>query len=107
MSQVRGEVCEVISVLDNGQCITPSWASDVRSPDRVPVLCVRGFVTPPHRAAAGGPPEDEDGRGGPGRALGGVKVSVSMYVSKETVQLWWGEPLWPRSQTESTSTASA
>ena len=41
----------------------------LRSPDRVPVLCVVGFVTPPHRAAAGGPPEDEDGRDGPGRAL--------------------------------------
>ena len=36
----------------------------LRSPGRVPVLCF-GFVTPPHRAAAGGPPEAEDGRDGP------------------------------------------
>ena len=34
----------------------------LRSPDRVPVLCLLRFVTPPHRAAAGGPPEAEDGR---------------------------------------------
>ena len=52
----------------------------LRSPDRVPpvlALPAVGFVTPPHRAAAGGPPEAEDGRGGPGRALSG-KVSVSV-----------------------------
>ena len=51
---------------------TPSWASDRPTASRCSVV---GFVTPPHRAAAGGPPEAKDGRGGPGRALGG-KVSV-------------------------------
>ena len=38
---------------------TPSWASDRPTASRCSVV---GFVTPPHRAAAGGPPEDEDGR---------------------------------------------
>ena len=52
---------------------TPSWTSDRPTASRCSVV---GFVTPPHRAAAGGPPEAEDGRDGPGRALGG---SVSVY----------------------------
>ena len=47
---------------------TPSWASDRPTASRCSVV---GFVTPPHRAAAGGPPEAEDGRDRPGRALGG------------------------------------
>eukprot|EP00966_Prymnesium_polylepis_P028171 651223-Prymnesium_polylepis.2 len=35
-------------------------------------ICTKSCIgqTPPHRAAAGSPPEDEDGRDGPGRALG-------------------------------------
>jgi len=49
-----------------------------------------GFVTPPHRAAAGGAPEAEDDRGGPGRALGG---EVSVYQiegpSSESCFLGW------------------
>ena len=52
----------------------------LRSPDRVPVLCGRicdAGRRRTDRAAAGGPPEDEDGRGGPGRALGG-SVSVDI-----------------------------
>ena len=53
---------------------TPHWALDRPTASRCSVV---GFVTPPHRAAAGGPPEAEDGRGGPGRALGG-SVSVSI-----------------------------
>ena len=53
---------------------TPHWALDRPTASRCSVV---GFVTPPHRAAAGGPPEAEDGRGGPGRALGG---SVSVYT---------------------------
>ena len=53
---------------------TPSWTSDRPTASRCSAV---GFVTPPHRAAAGGPPEAEDGRGGPGRALGGgVSVSI-------------------------------
>ena len=53
---------------------TPSWASDRPTAPRCSVV---GFVTPPHRAAAGGPLEAKDGRGGPGRALGG---SVPVYI---------------------------
>jgi len=55
---------------------SPTWASDRPTASRCSVV---GFVTPPHRAAAGGPPEAEDGRGGPGagRALGG---EVSVYI---------------------------
>ena len=34
----------------------------LRSPDRVPVLCGRICDAAAHRAAAGGPPEAEDGR---------------------------------------------
>ena len=53
---------------------TPSWASDRPTASWCSAV---GFVTPPHRAAAGGPPEAEDGRGGPEGALGGeVLVSI-------------------------------
>ena len=51
---------------------TPSWTSGRPTPRRPGGRCSAvGFVTPPHHAAAGGHPEAEDGRGGPGRALGG------------------------------------
>ena len=54
---------------------------DLRSPDRVPVLCVR--ICDARRRTAPRPgalrPEAEDGRGGPVRALGGG-VSVSEYI---------------------------
>ena len=64
---------------------TPSWASDRPTASRCSVV---GFVTPPHRAAAGGPPEAEDGRGGPGRALGGgVSVSILQRLTMCTITL--------------------
>ena len=55
---------------------TPHWALD--RPTASPCSVV-GFVTPPHRAAAGGPSEAEDGRGGPGQALWEVKC-LSVYI---------------------------
>ena len=58
----------------DGQCIRLVGPQPRPTASRCSVV---GFVTPPHRAAAGGPPEAKDGRGGPGRALGGG-VSVSM-----------------------------
>ena len=58
---------------------------DLRSPDRVPVLCRVGFVTPPHRAAAGGPPEAEDGRGGTGTSFWEVKCLVVHIVETDHV----------------------
>ena len=59
---------------------TPSWASDRPTASRCSVV---GFVTPPHRAAAGGRPEAKDGRGGPERALRG-KVSAYTLIIVET-----------------------
>jgi len=51
----------------------------LRSPDRVPVLCIRICdAAAPRRGRAGAlPPEAEDGRGGPGQALGG---KLSVYI---------------------------
>ena len=60
---------------------SPTWASDRPTASRCSVV---GFVTPPHRAAAGGPPEDEDGRDGPGRALASGRFSVSEYIVEAT-----------------------
>ena len=59
---------------------TPSWTSDRPTASRCSVV---GFVTPPHRAAAGGPPEDEDGRDADGYP---AVLSLSQFLLGVTLE---------------------
>ena len=75
---------------------TPSWTSDRPTASRCSAV---GFVTPPHRAAAGGPSEAEDGRGASQKDFSETiprkqkEFSNRHSARKITIPVWWRRAL--------------